>query len=442
MAEQTVLLELQRISQVYGTDGRRFTAIQEVNLSLHQGQFTALLGPSGCGKSTLLRIITGLQQPTEGRVLYRGQPLAGVNPHATIVFQTFALFPWLTVQENVEVALKARGLPSKLRAGRAVDLLDRVGLDGFETAYPRELSGGMRQKVGFARAMAVEPELLCLDEPFSALDVLSAESLRGELLELWTGGHIPTQAILMVTHSIEEAVFMADRIVVMDKEPGRVVADLTVDLPYPRQSKAPAFLGVVDRVYATLAGQTQPEHVELGTAPGEPGRTRGLPHITINDLAGLLERLAGAANNRADIYRLAEETKSDSDHLLRLTETAELLGFAHIAQGDITLTPLGETFAEASILARKEIFASRVRRLPLFKWLLAMLKASDKHELEWDVIHTALELEFPPDEAERQLETVINWGRYAELLAYDDDGEVIFLEAGTNPPAAMPGEEV
>jgi NitT/TauT family transport system ATP-binding protein len=290
--------------------------------------------------------------------------------------------------------------------------------------------------------MAVEPELLCLDEPFSALDVLSAESLRGELLELWTGGHIPTQAILMVTHSIEEAVFMADRIVVMDKEPGRVVADLTVDLPYPRQSKVPAFLGVVDRVYATLAGQTQPEHVELGTAPGEPGRTRGLPHITIDDLAGLLERLAEAANNRADIYRLAEETKSDSDHLLRLTETAELLGFAHIAQGDITLTPLGETFAEASILARKEIFASRVRRLPLFKWLLAMLKASDKHELEWDVIHTALELEFPPEEAERQLETVINWGRYAELLAYDDDGEVIFLEAGTNPPAAMPGEEV
>lgn len=247
--------------------------------------------------------------------------------------------------------------------------------------------------------MAVEPELLCLDEPFSALDVLSAESLRGELLELWSGGHIPTQAILLVTHNIEEAVFMADRIVVMDKEPGRVVADLSVELPYPRQTKSPAFVGVVDRVYATLAGQTQPEPVELGTAPGEPGRTRGLPHITINDLAGLLERLAEAPNNRTDIYRLAEETKSDSDHLLRLTETAELLGFAHIAQGDISLTPLGETFAEASILARKEIFATRIRRLPLFKWLLAMLTAAEKHQLEWDVFHTALELEFPPEEA-------------------------------------------
>lgn len=426
MAEQNVLLELQHISQVYGSDGRRFTAIHDINLILRQGQFTALLGPAGCGKSTLLRIITGLQQPTEGRVLYRGQPLAGVNPHATIVFQTFALFPWLTVQQNVEVALKARGLPSGSRSQRAVDLLDRVGLDGFETAYPRELSGGMRQKVGFARAMAVEPELLCLDEPFSALDVLSAESLRGELLELWTGGHIPTKAILMVTHNIEEAVLMADRIVVMDKEPGRVVADLSVDLPYPRQAKAPAFLNIVDRVYGTLAGHTQPESVELGTAPGEPGRTRRLPHITINDLAGLLERLAEAPNNRADIYRLADDT--DSDHLLRLTEAAELLGFAHIAQGDISLTPLGETFAEASILARKEIFASRIRRLPLFKWLLAMISAANRHQLEWDVVHAALELEFPPEEADRQLETVIDWGRYAELLAYDDNDEVIFLE--------------
>jgi len=303
-----------------------------------------------------------------------------------------------------------------------------VGLDGFETAYPRELSGGMRQKVGFARAMAVEPELLCLDEPFSALDALSAEALRGELIELWTSGRIPTQAILMVTHNIEEAVFMADRIVVMDKDPGRVVANLGIDLPHPRQQKAPKFLEMVDRIYATLAGQTQPEHVEMGVAPGEPGRTRALPHITINDLAGLLEHLAEMPNNRADLYRLAKEIKVDSDHLLRLTEVAELLSFATVAQGDITLTPLGETFAEASILARKEIFATRIRRLPIFKWFMAMLRAADQQQLEWDVVRTALELEFPPEEAERQLETVVNWGRYAELLAYDDGSEVLYLE--------------
>src|SRR4030042_3954949 len=220
MAADNNLLELKNISQIYGAGEQSFPAIQDVNLPLREGEFAALIGPTGCGKSTLLRIITGLQAPTAGQVLYRGRALQGVNPHATIVFQTFALFPWLPVQENVEVALRARGIPTKLRTARAIDLLDRVGLDGFETAYPRELSGGMLQKVGFARAMAVEPELLCLDEPFSALDVLSAESLRGELLELWTGGNIPTRAILMATHHIEEAVFMADRIVGMDKDPG------------------------------------------------------------------------------------------------------------------------------------------------------------------------------------------------------------------------------
>jgi len=423
------LLKVQHVSQTYGSGDRRFTAVQDVNLVLSEGEYVALVGPSGCGKSTLLRIITGLQHPTSGQVLYRGEPLHGVNPHAVIVFQTFALFPWLTVQENVEVALKARGVPPRLRATRSVDLLDRVGLDGFETAYPRELSGGMRQKVGFARAMAVEPELLCLDEPFSALDVLSAEALRGELLELWTSGNIPTRAILMVTHNIEEAVFMADRIVVMDKEPGRVVTDLKVALPHPRQRKDAPFLDLVDRVYGLLAGQTQAEHLEMGSAPGEPGgRTRPLPRGTINDLAGLLEHLATETGNRADLYHLAEELKVDSDQLLRLTETAELLGFATVAQGDITLTPLGETFAEASILARKEIFATRIRRMPLFKWLLALLRAADKQKLERDIIQTALELEFPPEEAERQLETAVNWGRYAELLAYDDSTEDIYLE--------------
>jgi NitT/TauT family transport system ATP-binding protein len=396
---------------------------------LKEGEFAALLGPTGCGKSTLLRIITGLQVPTSGQVLYRGKPLDGINPQATIVFQTFALFPWLTVQENVEVALKARGVPPKLRAHRALDLLDRVGLDGFETAYPRELSGGMLQKVGFARAMAVEPELLCLDEPFSGLDVLSAEALRGELLELWTSGKIPTKAILLVTHNIEEAVFMSDRIVVMEKDPGRVMLDLKVELPHPRQRKNSQFLELVDKVFAILAGQTQPEHVEMGTAPGEPGRTRSLPHIIINDLTGLLELLGEMPGNRTDVYRLADELKISPDYFLSLIEAAELLGFATIAHGDITLTTLGETFADAGILARKGIFAARIRRLPLFKWLMALLKSTDKKQLEWDVVQTALELEFHEEEAERQLDTAIDWGRYAELLAYDDTSQIIFLEA-------------
>lgn len=430
MREATPLIQVQNIQQKYGSGDRQFIAVQDVNLTIQEKEFVALLGPSGCGKSTLLRIITGLQRPSEGQVLYRGSPLRGVNPHATIVFQTFALFPWLNVLENVELALQVRGIPPNLRTPRAIDLLDRVGLDGFETAYPRELSGGMRQKVGFARAMAVEPELLCLDEPFSALDVLSAEALRGELMELWTSGSIPTLAILMVSHNIEEAVLMADRIVVMDKDPGRVVSELTINLPHPRQRKAIEFQAVVDQVYGLLAGQTQPEDIEQGSAPGEPGPTRRLPNVAISDLSGLLERLDDLPRNRSDLYRLEDDLGVDSDTLLRVAETAELLGFATIAKGDIMLTSLGETFAEASILARKEIYATRIRRLPTIRWLLTMLRVSDRQQLKWDVVQTALELEFPAEEARHQMETIVDWGRYAEIFAYDGDSEILYLEPG------------
>ncbi len=433
MSEVKTVLQLQQVSQEYGSGARRFTAVDKVNLTITEGEFVALLGPSGCGKSTLLRIIAGLQSATSGEVLYRERPLRGVNPHTTIVFQTFALFPWLTVLENVALALKAKGVGPNQREVRAEEAIDRVGLDGFENAYPRELSGGMRQKVGFARAIVNEPELLCLDEPFSALDVLSAEALRGELLELWTEGLIPTKAILMVSHNIEEAVFMADRIVMMDKNPGRIVADLPIPLPHPRQRKSVEFQALVDQVYGTLAGQTQPEYLEIGTAPGEPGQTRRLPHVVISDLAALLEKLTEAPQFRADIYRLADGLGLDSDQLLSLVETAELLGFATVDKGDITLTALGDTFAEASILARKEIFATRIRRLPIFKWVVALLKAADRQQLAWDVIQAALELEFPTQEAERQLETMVNWGRYAELLAYDDDSETLSLDAETVP---------
>ena len=239
------LLDLQSVTKAYHLESRNFLAVSDINLQIKSGEFVCLLGPSGCGKSTLLRIIAGLNAATSGVVSYHGQPLKGVNPYTTIVFQTFALYPWLTVQQNVEIALKARGVPAIARADRAIKLIDVVGLDGFETAYPRELSGGMRQKVGFARAMAVEPELLCLDEPFSALDVLSAEALRGELMELWLEKKIPTKAILMVTHNIEEAVFMADRIVIMGKEPGHIVSETGITLRHPRQHKDTAFQNLV-----------------------------------------------------------------------------------------------------------------------------------------------------------------------------------------------------
>src|SRR6185312_9398951 len=422
------LVDLIGVSQYFGARQHQFLAVQDVNLKIREGEFVALLGPSGCGKSTLLRIIAGLMPPSEGRVLYRGQPLQGVNPHATIVFQSFALFPWLTVLENVEVALRARNIPDKLAKPRALDVLDRVGLDGFETAYPRELSGGMRQKVGFARAMAVTPELLCLDEPFSALDVLSAEALRSQLVDLWKGGGLPTKAILMVTHNIEEAVYVADRILIMDKEPGRIVAELKVELRRPRFRKGTAFLETVDRVYATMAGQTQAENVELGPAPGQEGRLRLLPEVSISNLEGLLEHLLKLSHHREDIFRLADELKLDSDHLLRLTEAAELLGFATIAQGDITLTSLGETFAEAGVTARKEIFALRVRRLPVVQWLVDKLRAADRQQVAWNKIRAELEHAVLAGEVENHMDVAVDWGRYAELLAYDDTREMLYLE--------------
>lgn len=420
------LLQVQDVIKSYGRDAKQFIAVQDVNLSLKSGEFVCLLGPSGCGKSTLLRIITGLNTATFGTVLYRGQPLTGVNPYATIVFQTFALYPWLTVQENVEIALKARGVPPAKRKEQALSLIDIVGLDGFESAYPRELSGGMRQKVGFARAMAVEPELLCLDEPFSALDVLSAEALRGELMELWLNKTIPTKAILMVTHNIEEAVLMADRIVVMGKNPGHIVTEIAVSLRHPRHRKDTAFQAIVDKVYAAVAGETKPETEAFGTAPGQPGATRALPHARLNALAGLVENLF-EEGGRADLYRMGGELSLELDDLLPIVEAGDLLGLLKVQDGDLLLTPLGTVYAEASILARKEMLAGRILRLPLISWIYETLQSDDNQRVAWSYFFDKLQADFG-DLTERELDITISWGRHAELFAYDDGTGELYLE--------------
>lgn len=436
-----VLVALESVGKHYGRGQRQIRAVENVNFEIHDGEFVALLGPSGCGKSTLLRMITGLMPPSTGQILYRGEPLRGVNEHATIVFQTFALFPWLTVQANVEVALKARGVAPDERRTRALKLIDLVGLDGFESAYPRELSGGMRQKVGFARALAVEPELLCLDEPFSALDVLSAESLRGELMELWTSRALPTRAILLVSHNIEEAVLMADRIIVMDKDPGRVVAELDVTLPQPRHRKAVHFLAMVDRVYATVAGETPREPAALlGTAPGEPGKTEMLPHAPINAIAGLVEYLA-EEGKRADLYFVGEKLGMELDELLPAVEAVELLGWATVMGGDLALTPLGETFAATTILTRKEIFAQRIRNLPMFRWIVEELEQQPGHRVAEEFFLGVLEQDFTPEEAGRQLDIAINWGRYAEVFEFDDDRDELYLPANGFPAVGAADKE-
>ena len=421
------LLCVDRVSKAYGRPPRRFYALREVALEIASGDFVCIVGPSGCGKSTLLRIVAGLTTPAEGSVLYRSTPLAGVNPHTTIVFQTFALFPWLTVLENVVVALKARGLAPEERRARAEQLIELVGLAGFESAYPRELSGGMRQKVGVARAMAVEPELLCLDEPFSALDVLSAEALRGELLELWLKRAMPIEAILMVTHNIEEAVELADRIVVMTKAPGRVLIEIPVSLRHPRSRKDTAFQAMVDRVYAAVAGHTGAEAEVLGTAPGAPGVTRMLPLARLEALTGLVEKVAAEAG-RSDLPRLATELSSDLHALLPLVEAAERLGLARVEQGDLILLPTGQTYAEASIPVRKELLAGRVLRVPLVRWIYETLQRDDNQRVDRDYFLEVLETEFA-DAAGAQLDIAVDWGRYAELFAYDKDTNELFLES-------------
>ncbi len=421
------LLQLESIGMAYGRPPRLFYALRDVNLKVAEGEFVCLVGPSGCGKSTLLRLVAGLLAPTEGRVRYRGEALSGVNPHAAIVFQTFALFPWLTVAENVEVALKARGMAAAARRERAQRLIEAVGLAGFENAYPRELSGGMRQKVGFARALAVEPELLCLDEPFSALDVLSAEALRGELLELWIRRAMPTRAILMVTHNIEEAVELADRIVVMAKDPGRVLTEVRVDLRQPRRRQDTAFQALADHVYAVVTGRTGTEAEVLGAAPGAPGATRKLPAARLEAIAGLVEKLA-ADGDRADLPRLAGEFGMELDDLMPLVEAAERLGLVRVEHGDLHLLALGRNYAEASIPVRKEILAGRVLRVPLVRWIYETLQRDDDQRIVRSFFVDALRNEFG-DKADEQLDVAIDWGRHADLFAYDEDAVELYLES-------------
>jgi NitT/TauT family transport system ATP-binding protein len=420
------LLDLHSVTKAYRLETKQFLAVRDIDLHIKSGEFVCLLGPSGCGKSTLLRIIAGLNAASSGVVSYHGRPLKGVNPYTTIVFQTFALYPWLTVQENVEIALKARGMPADSRTERALKLIDTVGLDGFESAYPRELSGGMRQKVGFARAMAVEPELLCLDEPFSALDVLSAEALRGELMELWLKKKIPTKAILMVTHNIEEAVLMADRIVIMGKDPGHIVTEIPVALHQPRQRKDTAFQSLVDKVYAAVAGQLKPKEEALGTQPGQPGVTRRLPNSQLSAVAGLLEKLV-AEGGRVDLYRMGGDLVLELDDLLPIVETGDLLGFITVHEGDLLLTPLGRAYADATILARKAIIVGRVLRLPVIAWIYETLQRDDNQRVAWDYFYEKLQADFG-DVAEQQLDIAINWGRHAELFAYDNDTGELYLE--------------
>jgi NitT/TauT family transport system ATP-binding protein len=414
-------------------DGKgEFTVLSDVSLMVRHGEVVALLGRSGSGKSTLLRIMAGLIPPSQGKVFSSGKPLQGANKDVAMVFQSFALLPWLTVQENVELGLEARGVKRDERRRRALKAIDIVGLDGFESAYPKELSGGMKQRVGFARAFVLEPQVLFMDEPFSALDVLTSENLRGEIDDLWNAKTFPSKSILIVTHNIEEAIFLADRVVILGSNPGRIRGEVVIDLPRPHDRSSPRFISLLDYIYTAM---TNPEievtGIAVKTAP-LPVTTspyaKALPHVRAGGISGLLELIVEQPKGMDDIPRLAERLQLEVDDLLPILDAAVLLGFAEVSQGDVRLTEIGRDFATTTILRSKDLFRQQVlMRIPVLNSIVQTLREKGSRSMRADFFLDLWDEHFPHEEAERQFATAVDWGRYAELFEYDASEDRLYL---------------
>jgi NitT/TauT family transport system ATP-binding protein len=436
------IIRAENIEKYYAQPNQnRIQVISATDLSIVPGEIVALLGPSGSGKSTMLRMLSGLSTPSAGQVYWHGKPIAEAEINVSIVFQSFALFPWLTVFENVAAPLQARGVPPAERRERSLKMLDTVGLDGFEAAYPKELSGGMRQRVGFARALVVKPEVLFMDEPFSALDVLTAENLRSELLELWALKTMPTKAVFLVTHNIEEAVLLADRIIVLGRNPGRIRTNFRVPLTQPRERKSEAFTRLVDYIYKVL---TRPDATPA-EVPGprvldqRQARYQMLPHVRPGGMAGLLELLLDKGG-RDDIYRLADDLAFEIDDLLPIVEAAQLLGFLNVEEGDAVMTPAGEEFANSEILRQKELFRDAAQaHILLLRQIRRALESKSDHTVSAEFFLDLLDEQFSEEECERQLDTAIAWGRYAELFDYDS-GRRRFVMPDSQEEETSPGE--
>jgi NitT/TauT family transport system ATP-binding protein len=411
--------------------GEDLLVLENVDLTIRSGEIVGLLGRSGSGKSTLLRIIAGLIAPSSGNASCRGEIIKGPPNGVAMVFQSFALFPWLTVLQNVELGLEALGIDSSERRSRALAAIDLIGLDGFESAYPKELSGGMRQRVGFARALVVHPDLLLMDEPFSALDVLTAETLRTDLVDLWSEGRLPIQSVLMVTHNIEEAVLMCDRILVFSSNPGRVAAEFKVDLLHPRNRLDPAFRQLVDNLYARMTQRPEPKPAAGGDAHA-PGHGVGMPltHVSSNVLSGLIETLAAAPyNGHADLPVLAAHLQLEADEIFHLGEALQLLRFAQLSEGDLMLTEAGKRFANLATDARKKLFAQHVLDyVPVMNLIRRVLDERPSHTAPAARFRNELEDYMSEDYADETLKTIVSWGRYAELFAYDEQSETFSLE--------------
>jgi NitT/TauT family transport system ATP-binding protein len=428
------ILEVSGVSKSFSSpDGSPLPVLDDITLDIKRGEIVALLGKSGSGKSTLLRCIAGLIAPISGEITYRGAPLTGANPGVAMVFQSFALLPWLTVLQNVEIGLEAKGVAAAERRERSIEAIDRIGLDGFESAYPKELSGGMRQRVGFARALVVEPDALLMDEPFSALDVLTAENLRSELLRLWDAPDFPTHAMLIVTHNIEEAVILADRIFVLGTNPGRIRTEIDCVLPRPRDRHSEPCQALIDEIYAIMTGgdTRAPSHV-WGDAPaldGSPAETP-LPAASVGGMAGLLEILA-AHGGREDLPTLARRLNFDVEALLPLVDAAQLLGLAIVDGAYLELTDEGRGFVEADIDASKSIFARQAQaRAPLVRAICSSLESTNDGTLGEGFFFDLLRRGFTREEARQQLDLAIDWGRYGELYDFDANTGQLKLEPG------------
>jgi len=407
--------------------GGVFTVLDDINLTVEQAEVVAILGRSGSGKSTLLRILAGLIPPTSGRVLSRGTPLHGNNPDVAMVFQSFALLPWLTVQDNVELGLKARRVPTAERRRRALAVIDMVGLDGFETAYPKELSGGMQQRVGFARAFVVQPQVLLMDEPFSALDVLTAENLRGEISDLWQAGTFPAKSIVLVTHNIEEAVLLADRVLIIGSNPGRIRGEVVVELPRPRDREALRFKTLVAHIYTVMTHPDASVSQVFASDNADAERFKPLPHARAGGISGLLEIFMEHGGS-IDIPRLAHLLQLEVDDLLPILDAAILLGFANAREGVIVITDEGRAFEQASILESKRLFRTQVlAHAPLVAQIEQTLRQKRDGTMRSGFFLDLLDEYYPEEEAERQFQTAVDWGRYAELFEYDADAQRLRL---------------
>jgi len=419
------IVELKGVAKHFrAADGSARAVLEGVDFTLREGEIVALLGQSGSGKSTMLRLMAGLIQADAGQVLYRGMPLYGTARGIRMVFQSFALFPWLTVQKNVELGLEAQGMPAAERARRASAVIDLIGLSGFEGALPRELSGGMRQRVGIARALVMEPEVLLMDEAFSALDVLTGERLREEILDLWQSGRIPTKAILVVSHNIEEAVMMADRVLIFASDPGRVRAELPIALPQPRKAESPEVRQLIDQVYELMtagAGRRGPiSEKEVKLQLGDR-----LPQADIAHMEGILELLAeDPFAGRADLPQLAEETDLTDAELLEVINALLLLGFAYLHGGDILLTELGARYVASS--ERQAVFGRQLlEHVPLIAYICHGLAQDKSGDLPEDLFLKLLRFTLSEEEAQRALRVAIEWGRYGDLFEYDFNTGVI-----------------